>query len=190
MAERVGVKTVYIEPGSTWENGYVESINGKLRDKLLNGEIFHTLEEVKILIENEEGNIIKSSHIVLWDTPPSSKSSRHAGINRYSAPSRRSNTATKSGTKDGGRSIEILLGNLDSIIVVNIKAVMGKIREAGINATFQSDKGINIETAGVNFSIEEGAWSKVLNELVTIPSFVEYIYDCERLIGTQFAKDK
>lgn len=36
----LGVKTVYIEPGSPWENGYIESFNGKLRDELLNGEIF------------------------------------------------------------------------------------------------------------------------------------------------------
>ena len=40
---RVGVKTLYIEPGSPWENGYNESFNGKLRDELLNGEIFETL---------------------------------------------------------------------------------------------------------------------------------------------------
>ena len=39
----VGVKTLYIEPGSPWENGYIESFNGKLRDELLNGEIFYTL---------------------------------------------------------------------------------------------------------------------------------------------------
>lgn len=37
------VKTLFIEPGSPWENGYVESFNGKLRDEMLNGEIFHTL---------------------------------------------------------------------------------------------------------------------------------------------------
>jgi transposase InsO family protein len=48
---KVGVKTLYIEPGSPWENGYVESFNGKLRDKLLNGEIFSTLQEAKVLIE-------------------------------------------------------------------------------------------------------------------------------------------
>jgi transposase InsO family protein len=47
----VGVKTLYIEPGSPWENGYVESFNGKLRDELLDGEIFYTLREAKILIE-------------------------------------------------------------------------------------------------------------------------------------------
>jgi transposase InsO family protein len=48
---RVGVKTLFIEPGSPWENGYVESFNGKLRDELLNGEIFYTLREAKVLIE-------------------------------------------------------------------------------------------------------------------------------------------
>jgi transposase InsO family protein len=46
---RLGVKTLYIEPGSPWENGYVESFNGKLRDELLNGEIFYTLMEAKVL---------------------------------------------------------------------------------------------------------------------------------------------
>jgi len=47
----VGAKTAYIAPGSPWENGYVESFNGKLRDELLNGEIFYTLKEAKIVIE-------------------------------------------------------------------------------------------------------------------------------------------
>lgn len=48
---KVDVRTLYIEPGSPWENGYVESFNGKLRDELLNGEIFYTLLEAKVLIE-------------------------------------------------------------------------------------------------------------------------------------------
>jgi len=48
---RVEVKTLYIEPGSPWENGYIKSFNGKLRDELLDREIFTTLEEAKILIE-------------------------------------------------------------------------------------------------------------------------------------------
>lgn len=46
------VKTLFIEPGSPWENGYNESFNGKLRDELLNGEIFYTLLEAQIMIEN------------------------------------------------------------------------------------------------------------------------------------------
>ena len=48
---RVGVRTLYIEPGSPWENGYIESFNGKFRDELLNGEIFDTLLEAKVLTE-------------------------------------------------------------------------------------------------------------------------------------------
>lgn len=46
------VKTLYIEPGSPWENGYIESFNGKLRDELINGEIFMTLYEAQVLTEN------------------------------------------------------------------------------------------------------------------------------------------
>ena len=49
---RVGVKTLYIEPGSPWENGYIESFNGKLRDELLARELFDTLLEAKVLIEH------------------------------------------------------------------------------------------------------------------------------------------
>jgi transposase InsO family protein len=48
---RISVKTLYIEPGSPWENGYNESFNGKLRDELLNGEIFYTLREAQVMIE-------------------------------------------------------------------------------------------------------------------------------------------
>jgi len=47
----IGAKTAYIEPGSPWENGYVESFNGKLRDELLNMEAFNTLKEAQVLIE-------------------------------------------------------------------------------------------------------------------------------------------
>ncbi len=47
----VGTKTMYIEPGSPWENGYCEAFNGKFRDELLNGEIFYTLREAQIIIE-------------------------------------------------------------------------------------------------------------------------------------------
>lgn len=49
--ERVGVRTLFIEPGSPWENGYVESFNGKLRDELLDRERFDTLREARVLIE-------------------------------------------------------------------------------------------------------------------------------------------
>ena len=48
---KVGAATLYIQPGSPWENGYVESFNGKLRDELLDREIFYTLTEVQVLVE-------------------------------------------------------------------------------------------------------------------------------------------
>jgi transposase InsO family protein len=48
---RLDVEALFIEPGSPWENGYIESFNGKLRDELLNGEIFYTLQEARVLIE-------------------------------------------------------------------------------------------------------------------------------------------
>ena len=48
---KLRVKTLYITPGSPWENGYNESFNGRLRDELLNGEIFYTLKEAQVIIE-------------------------------------------------------------------------------------------------------------------------------------------
>ena len=47
---RIGVKTLFIEPGSPWENGYIESFNGKLRDELLNREVFTTLTEAEVTL--------------------------------------------------------------------------------------------------------------------------------------------
>ena len=74
--ERLGVKTAYIEPGSPWENGYNESFNGKLRDELLNGEIFDTLLEAKVLIERwrKEYNTIRP-HSALGYIPPAPEAS-------------------------------------------------------------------------------------------------------------------
>jgi putative transposase len=48
---RLRVETLFIEPGSPWENGYIESFNGKFRDEHLNGEVFYTLKEARVLIE-------------------------------------------------------------------------------------------------------------------------------------------
>jgi transposase InsO family protein len=68
---KVGVKTLFIEPGSPWENGYVESFNGKLRDELLDREIFYTLLEAKVLIERwrEHYNRVRP-HSSLGYRPP------------------------------------------------------------------------------------------------------------------------
>ncbi len=67
----VGVKTLFIEPGSPWENGYNESFNGKFRDELLNCEIFETLFEAKVLIERwrKEYNTLRP-HSALGYLPP------------------------------------------------------------------------------------------------------------------------
>ena len=67
----LGVKTLYIEPGSPWENGYIESFNGKLRDELLNVEIFTTLFEAQVLIQNwrKDYNRIRP-HSALGYRPP------------------------------------------------------------------------------------------------------------------------
>ena len=48
---RLGVRTLFIERGSPWENGYIESFNGKMRDELLKREVFATLKEAQVLIE-------------------------------------------------------------------------------------------------------------------------------------------
>lgn len=65
------MKTLFIELGSPWENGYIESFNGKLRDELLNGEIFTSLLEAQVLIENwrKEYNHIRP-HSSLGYRPP------------------------------------------------------------------------------------------------------------------------
>jgi len=67
----LGVQTLYIEPGSPWENGYNESFNGKLRDELLNGEIFYTLKEAQVIIDRwrQEYNTIRP-HSSLNYRPP------------------------------------------------------------------------------------------------------------------------
>ena len=68
---RLGVITLFIEPGSPWENGYIESFNGKLRDELLNREIFTTLTEARVLIEQwrREYNQVRP-HSSLGYRPP------------------------------------------------------------------------------------------------------------------------
>ncbi len=71
---RLEVGTLYIEPGSLWENGYVESFNRKIRDELLDGEIFTTLQEAKVLTEvwRREYNQVRP-HSSLGYRPPASE---------------------------------------------------------------------------------------------------------------------
>lgn len=69
--EQIGSRTLFIEPGSPWENGYNESFNGKLRDELLNGEIFYSLKEAKIIVEQWRQHYnTKRPHSSLGYRPP------------------------------------------------------------------------------------------------------------------------
>lgn len=67
----VGARTLYIEPGSPWENGYCESFNGRLRDELLNAEIFYSLREARVVIERwrKDYNTVRP-HSSLGYRPP------------------------------------------------------------------------------------------------------------------------
>jgi putative transposase len=81
----VGAETAYIEPGSPWENGYCESFNSKLRDELLDGEVFYSLAEAKIVIEGWRRHYNTSRPhsalgyrppapgVVLWPAPPATQ---------------------------------------------------------------------------------------------------------------------
>lgn len=68
---RVGVRTLFIEPGSPWENGYCESFNGRLRDELLNTEIFDTFREAQVLIERwrRHYNAVRPHSSLGWKPP-------------------------------------------------------------------------------------------------------------------------
>ncbi len=78
--ERVGVRTLYIEPGSPWENGYNESFNGKFKDELIHREILYSLREAEVLVEQyrREYNTIRP-HSSLGYRPPAPQAIRPAG---------------------------------------------------------------------------------------------------------------
>ena len=83
---RIKVKTLFIEPGSPWENGYNESFNGKLRDELLNGEIFYTLKEAQVLIEQwrRHYNSIRP-HSAIGYRPPAPEAIQQHRVDLFSA---------------------------------------------------------------------------------------------------------
>ncbi len=67
----IGARTAFIEPGSPWENGYCESFNARFRDELLNGEIFYTLKEAQIIIEEwRNHHDTKRPQVALGYRPP------------------------------------------------------------------------------------------------------------------------
>ena len=97
---KLQIKPLFIQPGSPWENGYIESFNGKMRDELLNGEIFYTLKEARIIIEmwRKEYNTIR---------PRSNIDSLY--------PITASWTNIRSGTNNGGMSLVLKSSGLPSV---------------------------------------------------------------------------
>ena len=99
----LGTGTLYIEPGSPWENGYCESFNGKLRDECLNGEIFYSLQEAQIVIEQwrEEYNT-RRPHSALDYRPPAPGACNPFSSPRtdFAAPDCDRTLLTRIGTKD------------------------------------------------------------------------------------------
>ena len=96
----VGARTLYIQPGSPWENGYIESFNGKLRDELLDREVFYTLLEVKVLTEQYRHTYNRvRPHSSLGYRPPAPEVLMPAGPGSCAC-----RTNIVGGTKTGGRS--------------------------------------------------------------------------------------
>ena len=83
---KLGIKTLYIEPGSPWENGYNESFNGRLRDECLNAETFHTLKEAQVILEQwrHHYNHIRP-HTSLSYRPPAPLARMQEGAFAYAA---------------------------------------------------------------------------------------------------------
>ena len=109
---RVGTKTLHIQPGSPWENGYCESFNGKLRNELLNGEFFYTLREAQVLIEQWRGHYHRvRPHSALDYRPPAPEASGLAPSPRIISITRKRAASTHFNTgpiKAGGTRFRVL----------------------------------------------------------------------------------
>ena len=102
---RVGVQTLFIEPGSPWENGYVESFNGKLRDEHLNVELFDTLLEAQVLTERWrcKYNQLRPHSSLGYRLPATGAGGHTTAAHAWTARAR-SGSNLGSGTNGGGRS--------------------------------------------------------------------------------------
>ena len=114
----VGAQTAFIEPGSPWENGYIQSFNARLRDELLNEEIFYTLREAQVLIETwrRHYNAVRPHGSLGTGRPLRKRSSRQAGrpapLRSADHPACRRNrqcTNIRTGPVNRGRSLVTLL---------------------------------------------------------------------------------
>ena len=87
---KLGTRTLYITPGSPWENGYCESFNGKLRNELLDGEIFYTLREAQVLIEQWRYHYNRvRPHSALGYRPPAPEARGRSHVPRYPVKTQR-----------------------------------------------------------------------------------------------------
>ena len=102
-------ETLFIEPGSPWENGYVESFNGKLRDELLDREIFYTLTEAKILIERwrREDNTVAAAPCVGLSTAGSGSHQPSVTERTDHEPRSRINTGSTLGARSVGCAVAL-----------------------------------------------------------------------------------
>ena len=100
---RIGMRTLYIKQASPWENGYNESFNGKLRDELLNGEIFYTLAEARTLIEHWRQHYnTRRPHSSLGYRPPAPET-----ISMPSSPSGSATLRLQAGLASGGGPLPV-----------------------------------------------------------------------------------
>ena len=168
----LGVKTLFIEPGSPWENGYNESFNGTLRNELLKREIFHSLEEAKVLIEQwrREYNTHRP-HSSLGYRPPAPEAIRPDPklLNPTSAswttpqPKGGAWTNTLGGTAFGGRSMPVsgfpcTLGNTSGLSSPATRA-SSRISRARRHSGTQCSRFAFVRRAGIPYNRSSRPWA-------------------------------
>lgn len=102
---RLGVKTAFIEKGSPWENAYIESFNGKLRDELLNREIFDTVQEAQALLRRwrDEYNHLRPHSSLGYRSPAEARAAKaQCNDERQARPEQMTDFTT--GLQQRGRS--------------------------------------------------------------------------------------
>ena len=115
---RVGVQTLFIEPGSPWENGYVESFNGKLRDEHLNVELFDTLLEAQVLTERWrcKYNQLRPHSSLGYRLPATGAGGHTTAAHAWTARAR-SGSNLGSGTNGGGRSMPSTVSAVTPLVI-------------------------------------------------------------------------
>ncbi len=162
---RVGVEMLFIEPGSPWENGYNESFNGKLRDELLNGEIFYSLAEAAVLVEQwrREYNTVRP-HSACGGFPPAPEAIKPSPwflrMPVLHGPPQVLGLTIGCGTTLGGRSVYVWADG------IYVKAGLERDKAAllvVLGAMRDGTKEVLALRSGYRESVE--SWSEVLRDL-------------------------